>query len=84
MSEHDPNDPVKITFMCKDTELEPWFNKRIADLKEYDAGFYCQERDTIAGTLYQITTTYRHLEHDDFKKFMFQVKLKLGEDVKIR
>jgi len=84
MSEHDPNDPVKISFTVKDEAMEPWFDKRIADLKEYDAGFYCQTNSWLHGVLYTLTTTRRHLEHEDFKKFMFQVKLKLGEDVKIR
>ena len=84
MTEKDPNDPVKISFTVKDESMEPWFDKRIAELKEYDAGFYCQINSWLHGVLYTITTTHRHLEHDDYKKFMFQVKLKLGEDVKIR
>lgn len=83
-SDRDPNDTVKITFTVKDESMEPWFDKRIADLKEYDAGFYCQINSWLHGVLYTLTTTQRHLEHEDFKKFMFQVKLKLGEDVKIR
>lgn len=83
-TERDPNDPVKITFVVKDIEMEPWFDKRIADLKEYNAGFYCQINSWLHGLLYTITTTHRHLEHEDFKKFIFQVKLKLGQDVKIR
>jgi len=43
-----------------------------------------QTNSWMHGVLYTLTTTYRHLEHEDFKKFMFQVKLKLGEDVTIR
>jgi len=83
-ADRDPNDPVKISFTVKDAEMEPWFDKRIAELKEYDPGFYCQINSWMHGVLYTITTTHRHLNSEDYKKFMFQVKLKLGEDVKIR
>lgn len=82
--ERDPNDPVKISFTVKDEAVEAWVDKRIAELKEYDAGFYCQVNSWLHGVLYTLTTTHQHLEHEDFKKFIFQVKLKLGKDVKIR
>ena len=80
----DPNDPVRISFTCPPELYEDWIAEKIATLKDYDPGFYVMEVSTRMGTLYQLHTTQKHLEHADFKKFMFQVKMRLGQDVKIR
>ena len=80
----DPNDPVKISFMC-DAEFEGWVDEKVAKLREYDEGFYVMQMSTNSGgSIYYITTTARHLGHDDFKRFLFQIKLKFGEGAKIR
>ena len=81
---YDPNDPVKISFTCTAEEFEDWVDERIRALEEYDEGFYVQRLSTVRGTIYQLHTTARHMEHDDFKRFLFQVKLKFGEAAKIR
>jgi len=84
LNEKDPNDPVKISFTVKDESLESWFDERIHLLRVYDPLFYCHQIPTKNGTMYQITTKYRNLQSEDYKKFMFQIKLKLGEDAKVR
>ena len=84
MSDKDPNDPVKISFTCPPELHEDWVDTKIAALKDYDPGFYVMETETRMGRLYQLHTTQKHLEHEDFRKFMFQVKIRLGQDVKIR
>lgn len=87
-SERDPNDPVKISFTVLFTENseanEAWAFKRIEALREYDEGFYCRNFTTRKGQIFILETKAQNLQHEEFKKFMFQVKLKLGEDVKIR
>jgi len=83
LNEKDPNDSVKISFTI-DEELVGWMDGRLKILKDYDPGFYCQETIRTVGILYQITTKYRNIHSDEYKRFMFQVKLKLGHDVKIR
>ena len=80
---YDPNDPVKISFLCG-TEFEEWVDEKILALEDYDEGYYVQRIDTMRGTLYQLQTTARHIEHDDFKRFLFQIKLKFGEEAKVR
>ena len=83
-TERDPNDPVRISFVVTDPEMEAWFDERLKILKDYDANFYVQINSTLNGVLYQISTRYRNMQSEEYKKFIFQVKLKLGEDVKIR
>ena len=80
----DPNDPVKISFTCTEEQYEDWVNEKIRKLEDYDEGFYVQQLSTMTGTIYQLHTTARHLEHDDFKRFLFQIKLKFGQEAKIR
>lgn len=83
-NERDPSDPVKISFVVPDPEMEDWFDERLKILKDYDASFYVHLNSTLNGVLYQLSTKYRNLQSDEYKKFMFQVKLKLGKDVKVR
>jgi len=83
-TEFDPSDTRQISFMLdlKDSE---WIDKKLEVLREHDAGFYvhCIGVGDFEN-LYKITTKHANLQHDDFKKFMFQVELKLGNKVKIR
>lgn len=82
--EHDPNDPVKISFVVTDTATEDWVDERLKILKDYDANFYVQINSWLNGVLYQISTKYRSTQSDEFKKFMFQLKLKIDREIKIR
>lgn len=62
-----------------------WVDARLKILKEYDPGFYV--RVIAFGDdkyMYKITTQHKHFEHDEFKKFMFQLVLRLGDKVKLR
>ncbi len=80
----DPNDTRQISFTVDEAESE-WVDKNLDRLKEYDPGFYVR----IIGIgdtkyLYKITTQQKHLEHEDAKKFLFQLELRFGTKLKIR
>ena len=83
-NERDPSDPVKISFTVPDEELNDWFDARLKILQEYDPMFWVNTIATRNGTIYQISTFQHHLHSNEYKKFMFQVKLKLGKDVNVR
>jgi hypothetical protein len=84
-AEKDPNDPVRISIFIKDGESnEDWVYDRLRTLREYDPGFYYREMPTKRGTIIIIDTKARNMEHGDFKKFIFQAKIKFAENVKIR
>lgn len=70
--------------MLDETEVD-WVDKNIARLKEYDPGFYVRVIG-IGDTkyLYKITTHQKNLEHEDAKKFIFQLELRFGSKLKIR
>lgn len=81
---HDPNDTRQISFIVSHADSE-WIDKRLEILKEYDPGFYAR----IIGIgddkyMYKITTQHKHFEHDEFKKFMFQLVLRFGDQIKLR
>ena len=81
---HDQNDTRQISFVVDEDEVD-WIDKRLNQLKEYDPGFYVR----IIGVgdtkyLYKITTQQKNLEHDDAKKFLFQLELRFGPKLKIR
>lgn len=62
-----------------------WIDARLKILKDYDPGFYVR----IIGVgddkyMYKITTQHKHLEHGEFKKFMFQLVLRFGDKVTLR
>ena len=80
----DPNDTRQISFTVDQTESE-WIDKNLNRLKEYDPGFYVQ---IIARSdkrhMYKITTHQKNLEHEDAKKFLFQLELRFGAKLKIR
>lgn len=82
--ERDPNDTVKISFPVKDEEMIEWIDSRVDILKKYDPGFYIKTFCIGDRYLYHIFTQAKHLEHEEYKKFIFQVTLKVGQDVKIR
>ena len=80
----DQSDTRQISFMVDEAESE-WVDKRLDKLKEYDPGFYVR----IIGVgdtkyLYKITTHQKNLEHEDAKKFLFQLELRFGTKLKIR
>ncbi len=80
----DKNDTRQISFVVDEDEVD-WIDKRLNQLKEYDPGFYVR----IIGVgdtkyLYKITTQQKNLEHDDAKKFLFQLELRFGPKLKIR
>lgn len=82
--EHDPNDTRQISFIVSHADSE-WVDERLIILKEYDPGFYVR----IIGIgdfnyMYKITTQHKHFEHDEFKKFMFQLQLRFGDQIKLR
>jgi hypothetical protein len=81
----DPNDPVRISiFVPFDEDNEDWVYDKLDTLKEYDPGFYYRELDTKNGTMFIIDTKVKNMEHQDFKKFLFQARIKFAENVKIR
>lgn len=83
--DRDPNDSVRISIFVKDNEdNEEWVYERLDTLKEYDPGFHYSELPTKRGTIIIIDTHVRNMEHQDFKKFIFQAKIKFAENVKIR
>ncbi len=81
---HDQNDTRQISFMLDEAEVD-WVDKNITRLKECDPGFYVRVIG-IGDTkyLYKITTHQKNLEHDDAKKFLFQLELRFGAKLKIR
>ena len=81
--QNDPNDPVKISFVANE-EYEDWIDEKLKTLKDYDSSFFVQQTATRGGILYQISTKHRNMRSEEYKRFMFQVKLKLGRDVKVR
>jgi hypothetical protein len=84
-TEKDPNDPVRISIFIKDgDDNEDWVYDRLRTLKDYDPGFYYREIPTKLGTIFTIDTKVRNMEHQDFKKFLFQARIKFAENVKIR
>lgn len=81
---HDQNDTRLITFTADEAGAE-WFDKKVEQLKEYDPGFYVQVIEHGDGQyIYKITTHQKNLEHDDAKKFLFQLELRFGSKLKIR
>ncbi len=88
MTEKDSNDPVRISFTVpaddSSAKNEAWVFERLGALKEYDPGFYYKNYTSKMGEIFMVDTKMKNLEHAEFKKFMFQVKIKLGQDVKIR
>lgn len=83
--ERDPNDSVRISIFVKEgDDNEDWVYERLETLKDYDPGFHYSELPTRLGTIIIIDTHVRNTEHQDFKKFMFQAKIKFAENVKIR
>lgn len=86
-NEFDINDLRLISFSVN-LENSIWIDKKIATLKNYDPGFYVQiigvKRKEDIEYLYRISTHQINLEHEAFKKFIFQLELKLGNKLKIR
>lgn len=87
--EHDSNDVRLITFSINPEDVD-WIDKKLATLKEYDPGFYVQiidlnhKQGKYNQYIYKISTHQSNLEHEAFKKFIFQLGLKLGGKLKIR
>ncbi len=81
---HDQNDTRLISFMIDQTDSD-WVDKILDRLKAYDPGFYVRVIG-IGDTkyLYKISTHQKNLEHEDAKKFLFQLELRLGPKLKIR
>lgn len=82
-AEHDPNDPRVISFTI-DKESSAWVDKAIERLDNYDPGFYVRIIGIEDNYLYKISTTQKHLEHEEAKKFLFQLELRFGRTLKIR
>lgn len=83
--EKDSNDPVRISIFIKDgDDNEDWVYEKLRALKEYDPGFYHRELPTKRGTVFTIDTKVRNMAHTDFKKFLFQARIKFAENLKIR
>lgn len=81
---HDPNDTRQISFVLNHADSE-WVDARLKILKEYDPGFYVRIMELLDDKyLYKITTQQKHLEHGEFKKFMFQLVLRFGDKIKLR
>lgn len=80
----DQNDTRLITFTADEAGAE-WVDKKVEQLKEYNPGFYVQIIAHGSGQyIYKITTHQKNLEHDDAKKFLFQLELRFGSKLKIR
>lgn len=81
---HDQNDTRLISFTVDQAGVD-WVDKNLSRLKEYDPGFYVQ---VIARSdeqyTYKITTHQKNLEHEDAKKFLFQLELRFGAKLNIR
>ena len=84
LEDKDPNDMVNITIQSDDPDAEEWLYSKIETLKEYDPGFYYSFVKTRFGFLCKISTKVRNTEHDDFKRFFFQARIKFAENLKIR
>lgn len=83
-NEKDPNDTRQISFVINKSESQ-WVDKRITALKEYDPGFYVRILEIGADEyLYKITTHQSNMEHETYKKFIFQLELRFGKVLKIR
>lgn len=80
---HDQNDTRVISFTVDQAGAD-WVDKNLDRLKEYDPGFYVQIIDTGSKYLYRITTHQKNLEHEDARKFLFQLELRFGATLKIR
>lgn len=84
-TEKDPNDPVRISIFVKEgDDNEDWVCDKLRTLDDYDPGFYYRELPTRTGTIFIVDTKVRNMEHQDFKKFLFQARIKFAENVKIR
>ena len=79
---HDQNDTRLITFTVDQVGAD-WVDKNLDRLKEYDSGFYVKILDLGSKYIYQITTHQKNLEHEDAKKFLFQLELRFGSKLKI-
>jgi len=80
----DPNDTRQISFLINREESD-WVDVHLDRLQEYDPEFYVR----IIGVgdhqyLYKITTKHRNLQHEDYKKFEFQMQLRFANTLKIR
>lgn len=83
-TDKDPDDPVVISFTTKDPDISKWIDEKLSALHEADPSFYVQMHQLDTCVFYSISTKAKNLEHDAYKRFMFQAGLKLGYDVKIR
>lgn len=88
LEDRDPNDSVRITILIQEgigrMDSEVWIESKLEVLKEYDPGFYYRVFQTRQGTLYTIDTKVRNTEHDDFRRFLFQARIKFAENLKIK
>lgn len=88
LEDRDPNDSIRITIFV-DTGLGQldsvdWVASKLETLKEYDANFYYKTFETRMGTMFTVDTKVRNTLHDDFKRFLFQARIKFAENLKIR
>lgn len=82
-NEKDPNDTRQISFMI-DTKQSERIDKLLDNLKDYDPGFYIRIIGIGDNYLYKISTHQSNMEHETYKKFIFQVELMLGSKLTIR
>ena len=83
-SPKDSSDTRQISFMVSHADSE-FVDTKLDILQAYDPEFYVR----IIGIgdfnyMYKITCKQYNMEHDEYKKFMFQMSLRFGDKVKIR
>lgn len=88
LEDRDPNDSIRITIFV-DTgvgqlDSVEWVASKLETLKEYDSNFYYKTFETRMGTMFTVDTKVRNTLHDDFKRFLFQARIKFAENLKIR
>lgn len=88
LEDRDPNDSIRISILVEMNDDmwdgAEWVESKLNALKEYDEGFYYKTHNTRQGTLFLIDTKVRNTLHDDFKKFLFQARIKFAENIKVR
>jgi len=88
LEDRDPSDSLRITIYVEtglgQLDSVKWVESKLETLKEYDGNFYYKTFETRMGTMFTIDTKVRNTQHDDFKRFLFQSRIKFAENLKIR
>ena len=85
LEDRDPSDSLRITiFVNEGDENEAWVRTKTDEMKKWVDGVYVRELETKRGTMFTLDTKVRVASHPDFKKFIFQARIKFAENCKIR